>query len=33
MSARRGWDDDEKLDQMVLTASRSSNGRASRDCT
>lgn len=31
MRARRGCDEEEKLDQIALTASRSSNGKASRD--
>ena len=30
MSARRGWGDEEKLDHMTETASRSATGRASR---
>ena len=32
MSPLRGWDEEEKLDQMALTASRSSRGMASKDC-
>ena len=31
MRARRGCDEEEKLDQTALTASRSSTGKASRD--
>jgi hypothetical protein len=31
MSARRACDEEEKLDQTALTASRSSTGKASRD--
>lgn len=30
--ARRGWEDEEKLDHIALTASRSWTGSASRDC-
>jgi hypothetical protein len=31
ISARRAWDDDEKMDQTVLTAVWSARGRASMD--
>jgi hypothetical protein len=33
MSSRRGWEDEEKLAHIALTVSRSSKGKASRDCT